>query len=310
VLLSVVVAGLLSQFAGAATTTLDVTEDTDITNWVNWETGARGLLMDGEDFGRGGSLRVADQDFPGGYAVNDGWILLRWDLSSIPAEHTISSVTLRLTQFDGAVGATEVWAIDQGDWEEEFTSWVSWTSQTTSETLLGIMQNVSINDPELMGNTTFVDADLTTRVQDWHAGSKANLGLLLKWAGGPQDGDTFASRESTTDDPAQLIITHSDPSSVTPGDYNQSGTVDAADYTVWRDTLGSTTNLSADGDGSLTIDAGDYTVWQTNFGMGAGSVSISAIGVPEPSAMLLSVVGLAAIGVRMARRRMDVPAIH
>ena len=37
-------------------------------------------------------------------------------------------------------------------------------------------------------------------------------------------------------------------SSLPLGDYNQDGTVDAADYTVWRDTLGSTTDLRANGD--------------------------------------------------------------
>src|SRR5262249_39970448 len=31
-----------------------------------------------------------------------------------------------------------------------------------------------------------------------------------------------------------------------PGDYNGDGIVDAADYTVWTDSLGSTTNLAAD----------------------------------------------------------------
>ena len=34
------------------------------------------------------------------------------------------------------------------------------------------------------------------------------------------------------------------------GDYNGNGIVDAADYTVWRDTLGSTTDLRANGDNS------------------------------------------------------------
>ncbi len=51
-----------------------------------------------------------------------------------------------------------------------------------------------------------------------------------------------------------------------PGDYNGDGNVDAADYTVWRDNLGSTSNLDADGDGSGTVDAADYTVWTSNFG--------------------------------------------
>ena len=47
-----------------------------------------------------------------------------------------------------------------------------------------------------------------------------------------------------------------------PGDYNHNGTVDAADYVVWRHTLGqSGTSLAADGDGSGTIDQADYDEW-------------------------------------------------
>ena len=34
-----------------------------------------------------------------------------------------------------------------------------------------------------------------------------------------------------------------------PGDYNFNGVHDAVDYTVWRDTLGSATDLRADGSG-------------------------------------------------------------
>ena len=54
------------------------------------------------------------------------------------------------------------------------------------------------------------------------------------------------------------------------GDYNGNGIVDAADYTVWRDTLGSTTALAADGSGNLVVDQADYGVWKTNFGHTAG----------------------------------------
>jgi PEP-CTERM motif-containing protein len=50
------------------------------------------------------------------------------------------------------------------------------------------------------------------------------------------------------------------------GDYNRDGNVDTADYTVWRDTLGSDTFLAADGNDNGTIDAGDFTKWQTDLG--------------------------------------------
>lgn len=68
------------------------------------------------------------------------------------------------------------------------------------------------------------------------------------------------------------------------GDYNFDGMVDAADYTVWRDTLGSTVALNADGDGSGEIDAGDYTVWESNYG---ASASTSTVSVPEPASLLV-----------------------
>ena len=39
-----------------------------------------------------------------------------------------------------------------------------------------------------------------------------------------------------------------------PGDYNADGTVDAADYTIWRDSFGQTgVNLAADADNSGTV---------------------------------------------------------
>ncbi len=50
------------------------------------------------------------------------------------------------------------------------------------------------------------------------------------------------------------------------GDYNFSGVVDAADYVLWRKTLGSTDDLRADGDGDADVDQDDYTVWRANFG--------------------------------------------
>jgi hypothetical protein len=72
------------------------------------------------------------------------------------------------------------------------------------------------------------------------------------------------------------------------GDYNADGVVDAADYTVWRDTLGSTTQLAADGDRNGTVDAADYVVWRDGYGSTAASMAASrSAAVPEPHTLAL-----------------------
>jgi hypothetical protein len=82
------------------------------------------------------------------------------------------------------------------------------------------------------------------------------------------------------------------------GDYNDNGVVDAADYTIWRDTLGSTSDLRANGDNmgasAGLIDQADYDIWKMNFGESTGSARVTGV-VPEPGhALLVSVVVAAA----------------
>jgi hypothetical protein len=50
------------------------------------------------------------------------------------------------------------------------------------------------------------------------------------------------------------------------GDFSHNGKVDAADYVVWLRTLGSTTDLRADGNNDGAIDQLDRDVWRANFG--------------------------------------------
>lgn len=77
------------------------------------------------------------------------------------------------------------------------------------------------------------------------------------------------------------------------GDYNGDLVVDAADYTVYRDTLGDSvaTGTGADGNGNDVIDPGDYDVWVANYGNTSPS-SASAAAVPEPASMLVLLTGI------------------
>jgi hypothetical protein len=97
-----------------------------------------------------------------------------------------------------------------------------------------------------------------------------------------------------------LGATFGTPPSVT-GDYNKNGIVDAADYTVWRDSLGQMgPGLAADGDGSNAVDSGDYDVWALHFGEHAGSGAGAMITAPEPASATMLFVG---IGFVCCRRR-------
>ncbi|QDU56954.1 PEP-CTERM sorting domain-containing protein [Aeoliella mucimassa] len=75
------------------------------------------------------------------------------------------------------------------------------------------------------------------------------------------------------------------------GDYNGDGTVNLADYTVWRDNLGASDESAfAAGTGNGGgVDASDYSAWKSNFGatIGSGSLAADTQAVPEPSPQLL-----------------------
>ena len=66
------------------------------------------------------------------------------------------------------------------------------------------------------------------------------------------------------------------PITVLLGDFNEDGTVDAADYTVWRDGLGP----------KYTLD--DYTLWKSHFGQSSGAAANSPPdAVPAPASIVL-----------------------
>jgi hypothetical protein len=85
-----------------------------------------------------------------------------------------------------------------------------------------------------------------------------------------------------------------------PGDYNNDGTVDAADYVVWRKVSGTAAPLPNDPHGG-TIGANQYSTWSSNFGQFSGNGASSAFpaspsatdsAIPEPRTIALAAVGI------------------
>ncbi len=108
------------------------------------------------------------------------------------------------------------------------------------------------------------------------------------------DWDYFAiSNTSTVDDYDFIldnftidVIGSNEPGDLL-GDYNENGTVDAADYVLWREN-----NING---------AQGYIDWRTNFGRTLSPGSGSAAAVPEPAGMALLLSG-ALLGIKLRKR--------
>lgn len=87
------------------------------------------------------------------------------------------------------------------------------------------------------------------------------------------------------------------------GDYNENGTVDAADYAVWRRLTGTGLPLPNNPLGG-TIGPDQYNLWRANFGKSSSGAAAGAFTqVPEPSGVILILGSFAFYSCRLHRNR-------
>ena len=129
-----------------------------------------------------------------------------------------------------------------------------------------------------------VDLDTTDGIE---ANPEDRDSYTFTWDGASQNYIAFEGRAQTATSIDALMIETLN----LPGDYNLDGTVDAADYTVWRDGLSPIDSVEG------------YNIWRDNFGATVGAATASAQAVPEPHAsLLLAAFSLSAYAVRRAGR--------
>jgi len=179
----------------------------------------------------------------------------------------------------------------------QFTNWLKTNDRR------GFLGEFAVANSRIgTGGTQIGDEAIDNMLDYMEANDDVWLGWTW-WAGGPWWGNYMFSLEPTNlgqpsqaDRPAMGVLAEhlviADP--FVPGDYNVDGTVDAADYVVWRNQLGSGTALPNDNTPGVALD--DYQRWKSNFGLTTGAAASAS--VPEPSAMLCLLLAAA-----LARRR-------
>ncbi|WP_442481803.1 LamG domain-containing protein [Aeoliella sp. SH292] len=121
------------------------------------------------------------------------------------------------------------------------------------------------------------------------------------------DGDLqFSYARPRTAKVQSSVVYFSNP--VLPGDFNDDGTVDLADYTVWRDHLGSSEPLANDGELGGPVGEAHYALWKEHFGDSISTPgSVAAHQVPETAGWFSGFMVLAIMGswgqARRARSR-------
>src|SRR5205823_9969232 len=75
-----------------------------------------------------------------------------------------------------------------------------------------------------------------------------------------------------------------------PGDYNNNGIVDAADYVVWRKNIGQSTLTNRSSSITGPVGQADYNFWRSQFGNAAAGSGALLTAVPEPGTWALALV--------------------
>ncbi len=230
--------------------------------------------------------------------------VLSFDLSDIPASATIHSVSLALDAYSVSNAINhrtvdlEIYKLTGPIVESELTwnrsaagnNWSSPGGNYTGQSLSSLVAQTTTGTKQFVSTVAFVNAaqqalnsgqPLSLLVaaldaESWGASDFSNLNM------------TFRSDDATLGLAPRLTIQYTFP--IVPGDFNEDGVVDSADYIVWRKGLA-----------SGQYNQSHYNTWRANFGRISGDGSGSSSPAPEPATAAMLIGGV--IGTLALRRR-------
>jgi hypothetical protein len=305
------------------TATHEITVSTAFGNGADATLSENGGVAGGD--GSGGSLAARWNNSN----LNE-FFELRFDLSQIERGQ-VADATLELTAFQSLSNQTlRVYGVEHSvgnqDWDESTAAFdnapglVFDGNSTTRGRVAGdllLLGELNTGTKSEGDTVSFANPDLTTflNLLAYRTEGPADVvTLLVERQNTSSTQSLFASREATqlatgfaaaagTYAPRLLLQSVLVPAPILAGDYNDDGQVDAADYTVWRDSLSTGTPLMNETASPGTVDAEDYEAWKANFGAPGtnGSGQQSNVPVPEPATCVL--VLAAALALPRWRRR-------
>ncbi|WP_425400294.1 DUF5010 domain-containing protein [Aeoliella sp.] len=184
-------------------------------------------------------------------------------------------------------------SLDTSDWLSITDNYDSDSSETpidSDNTWLKLEQSTEDLSEATFGTTSIMP------------GQSVNLGSVLR-LGSVQD-ITAEYADPITEDAVPIFVryTNSSPANLLPGDFNGNGSVDLADYVVWRNNLGA--EIALDNEvvsiGRVTTD--DYTTWKNGFGASAVG-AVASIQVPEPCGLPIVLLPLLACALKKRAAR-------
>jgi endoglucanase len=216
------------------------------------------------------------------------------------------------TDFDGSGGNESINNNNPMTGVERVTAFTNWLRTNNLKGFLGefavpnSLIGAGVGDETIQNLLNYLEAndDVWTGWAWWAAGPW--------WAGGPNQTpgqtpymfllDPANLGQPNQQDKAAMAVLQPYFADDLAGDFNFDGTVDAADFTVWRDSLGQTgAGLNADANIDGLIDDLDYAVWKANFGGSLAGAGGNSAAVPEPSTIALLVLGC--LTCNLTRRR-------